>query len=84
MIIDVVSISAEYWKIILGVSILIAVLSLISLPALYKDISGDGIQNNSPKGSLIEYQWDIAISRIVIAAISLAVSLYSYNKIRKT
>ena len=77
-----VSISAGYWKVILGVSILIAVLSLISLPTLYKDLSGDGIQNNSPKGSLIEYQWDIAISRIVIAVISLAVSIYSYNKIR--
>ena len=79
-----VSISAEYWKIILGVSILIAVLSLISLPTLYEDISGDGIPNNSPKEPPIEYQWDIAISRIVIAAISLAVSIYSYNQIRST
>ena len=82
LVIEVISISAEYWKVILGLSILIAVLSLISLPTLYKDLSGDGIQNNSPKGSLIEYQWDIAISRIVIAVISLAVSIYSYNKIR--
>ena len=80
--IEVVNISAEYWKLILGVSLLIAVLSLISLPTLYKDLSGDGIQNNSPKGSLIEYQWDIAASRIVIAIIFLAVSIYSYNKIR--
>ena len=82
ILIKVVNVSAEYWKVILGLSILIAVLSLISLPTLYKDLSGDGIQNNSPKGSLIEYQWDIAISRIVIAVISLAVSIYSYNKIR--
>jgi len=79
-----VSISTEYWKIIIGVSILITVLCLISLPTLYKDTSGDGIPNNSPKEPPIEYQWDIAISRIVIAAISLAVSIYSYNQIRST
>ena len=84
LVIQVISSSAMYWKVILGVSILIAVLSLISLPTLYKDLSGDGIQNNSPKGSLIDYQWDIAISRIIIAVISLAVSIYSYNKIRPT
>ena len=81
---EVVNISAEYWKVILGVSILIALLSLISLPTLYKDLSGDGIQNNSPKGSLIEYQWDTAISRIIIAGISLAAGIYSYKKIRTT
>ena len=79
-----VSISTEYWKIILGVSILITVLSLISLPTLYEDISGDSIPNLSQRGPPIEYQWDIAISRIVIAVISLAVSVYSYNQIRTT
>ena len=84
ILIKVVYISAEYWKVILGISLLIAVLSLVSLPTLYKDLSGDGIQNNSPKGSLIEYQWDIAVSRIVIALISLTVGIYSYNKIRNT
>ena len=76
------SIPAEYWKIILGVSILITVLSLISLPTLYENISGDSIPNLSQKGPPIEYQWDTAISRIVLAVISLAVSVYSYNQIR--
>ncbi len=76
------SIPAEYWKIILGVSILITMLSLISLPTLYENISGDSIPNLSQKGPPIEYQWDTAISRILIAIIFLAVSLYSYNKIR--
>ena len=84
ILIKVVNVSAEYWKVILGVSLLIAVLSLVSLPTLYRDLSGDGIQNNSPKGSLIEYQWDIAVSRIVIALISLAVGIYSYKKLRAT
>jgi formate hydrogenlyase subunit 3/multisubunit Na+/H+ antiporter MnhD subunit len=76
-----VSISSEYWKVILGVSILITVLCLISLPTLYEDISGDGVQNLSPQGPPIEYQWDATISRIVIAIIFLAVSIYSYNQI---
>ena len=76
-----VCISAEYWKIFLGVSILITVLSLISLPTLYEDISGDSIPNLSQRGPPIEYQWGTAISRIVIAVISLAVSVYSYNQI---
>jgi len=84
MVIDVVSISAEYWKIILGVSFLIAVFSLISLPTLYKNISGDSIPNNSPQGPPIEYQWDTAISRIIIAIISLGTGIYSYRQIRKT
>ncbi len=74
----------KYLKIILVVSVLITVLSLTSLPTLYEDISGDGIPNNSPKEPPIEYQWDIAISRIVIAIISLATSIYSYNQIRTT
>ena len=81
---EMVCISAEYWKIILGVSILITVISLISLPTLYEDISGDSIPNLSQRGPPIEYQWDTAISRIVIAVLSLAVSVYSYNQIRTT
>ena len=78
------NIPAEYWKIILGVSILITMLSLISLPTLYENISGDSIPNISQKGPPIEYQWDKAISRILIAIIFLVVSIYSYNQIRTT
>ena len=78
------SIPAKYWKIILGVSILITLLSLISLPTLYEDISGDSIPNLSQRKPPIEYQWDTAISRLVIAVISLAVSIFSYNQIRAT
>ena len=77
-----VSISSEYWKVILGVSILITVLCLVSLPTLYEDVSGDSIPNNSPQGPPIKYQWDTAISRIVIAIISIAISIYSYKQIR--
>ena len=72
----------QYWKITLGVSILITMLSLISLPTLYENISGDSVPNVSQKGPPIEYQWDTAISRILIALLFLAVSLYSYNKIK--
>ena len=79
-----VHISAEYWKIILGISILITVLRLISLPTLYEDISGDSIPNLSQRKPPIEYQWDTAISRIVIAVTSLTVSIYLYNQIRTT
>jgi len=75
---------AEYWKIILGVSILITVLSLISLPTLYENISGDSIPNRPQREPPIEYQWDAALSRILIALFSLAISIYSYNKIRTT
>ena len=81
---DMVSISSKYWKVILGVSILISVLCLVSLTTLYEDISGDSIPNNSPQGPPIEYQWDTAISRIVIAIISIAISIYSYKQIRTT
>ena len=78
------SASSGYWRPILAASIIITIVSIASLPYLYENISGDGVPNNSPKGSLIEYQWDIAVYRIVIAVISLAAGIYSYNKIRKT
>jgi len=74
----------KYWKIILGISILIAVLSLISLPTLNEDISGDSIPNVSQKGPPIGYQWDTALSRIVIAVLFSVVSIYSYNQIKMT
>lgn len=78
------SIPAQYWKIILVVSILITMLSLISLPTLYENVSGDSVPNISQKGPPIEYQWDTAVSRILIAIIFLAVSLYSYNKVKRS
>jgi hypothetical protein len=81
---EMVSISSEYWKVILGVSILITVLCLVSLPTLYENISGDGIPNNSPQGPPIEYQWDTAVFRIAIAVISITVSIYSYKQVSKT
>jgi hypothetical protein len=79
-----VSVPVDYWKIILGLSILITVLSLASLPVLYENISGDNIPNRPQKEPPIEYQWDTAISRILVALISSAISIYAYNKIGKT
>jgi hypothetical protein len=79
-----VSVPVDYWKIILGLSILVTVLSLASLSVLYENISGDNIPNRPQKEPPIEYQWDTAISRILVALISSAISIYAYNKIRKT
>jgi hypothetical protein len=78
------SIPVDYWKIILGLGIIITVLSLISLPTLYENISGDNIPNRPQKEPPIEYQWGTAITRILIAVISSAISIYAYNKIRTT
>ena len=72
----------RYWKILLGASIIITIVSLASLPYLYENISGDSIPNNSPKGPPIEYQWDTAIIRIIIAVIFSAVSIYAYKQIK--
>jgi hypothetical protein len=73
----------RYWKMIFGFSLIITILSLLSLPSLYENISGDSIPNVSQKGPPIEYKWDTAIIRIVIAVIFSAVSTYAYNQIRK-
>ena len=78
------NIPVDHWKKILGLSILITVLCLISLPTLYENISGDNIPNRPQKEPPIEYQWDTAISRILIALLSSASSIYAYNKIRTT
>jgi len=78
------SIPVDYWKIILGLGIIITVLSLVSIPTLYENISGDNIPNRPQKEPPIEYQWDTAITRILIAVISSAISIYAYNKIRTT
>jgi hypothetical protein len=72
----------RYWKIILGVSIIVTALSLISLPTLYKNISGDSIPNRPQREPPIEYQWSTAISRMVIALVSLVIGIYSYNQIK--
>jgi len=77
-------IPSGYWKIILGVSTIVTILSILSLPSLYENISGDNIPNRPQKEPPIEYQWDTAISRILIALLSSAISIYAYNKIRTT
>ena len=74
--------SNNNWKILLWVSVLILVFSLVSLPSLYENISGDSVPNRPQKEPPIEYQWDTEISRIIVAIISIAVSIYSLNKIR--
>ena len=74
--------SNNNWNILLWVSVLILVFSLVSLPSLYENISGDSVPNRPQKEPPIEYQWDTAILRIIVAIISMAVSIYSLNKKR--
>ena len=74
--------SNNNWNILLWVSVLILVFSLVSLPSLYENISGDSVPNRPQKEPPIEYQWDTAILRIIVAIISMVVSIYSLNKIR--
>ncbi len=76
--------SKNGWKMLLGVSVLVLVYSLSSLTNLYENISGDSIPNRPQKEPPIEYQWNVAISRIIIALISVGVGVYSLNKIRSS
>ena len=60
--------SSRIWKILLVLSALFTTLSLSSLPGLYENISGDSIPNRPQREPPIEYRWDVALSRIFIAA----------------
>ena len=70
------------WKILLLVSILVTVVSTLSLPSLYQNISGDSVPNRPQKEPPIEYQWDQAILRITLAMVSVLIGMYSLKKIR--
>ena len=72
----------RFWKIILIVTIIITIVSLASLPYLYENISGNNIPNRPQGEPPIEYQWDTAISRILIALMSLGIGVYSYKQVR--
>ena len=74
--------SIDIWKILLVASTLVFLYSLNSLPHLYENISGDSIPNRPQGEPPIIYRWDLAVSRIVIAIISITVSVYSLKKIR--
>jgi len=76
------AVPAKYWKIVLGVGVIMTIFSLMSLPSLYENISGDGIPNRPQKEPPIEYRWDIAISRVTIALISLSISVFAFTRIR--
>jgi hypothetical protein len=74
--------SDNFWKILLGVSVLVLVYSLASFPQVYTNISGDGIPNRPQKELLIENQWDAVFQKIILIALSIGVGLYSFNQIR--
>lgn len=73
---------SRIWQILLVVCALVIVLSLSSLPGLYENVSGDGIPNRPQKEPPNKYRWDIALSRIFIAVVSLTVGIYSFRKMR--
>lgn len=75
---------AGLWRGVLLICILVAFFSLVSLPGLFRDISGDSIPNRPQKGPPIEYQWSAAISRILIAIVSIVLGVYSWNRINMT
>jgi hypothetical protein len=70
------------WKILLVASILVFLSSLLSLPHLYENISGDSIPNRPQREPPVEYQWDTAMIRVIVALISMTVGIYSLKKIR--
>lgn len=71
----------KLWKLLLVLSVFVTLLSLSSLPGLYENISGDSIPNRPQREPPIEYRWDTAVSRIIIAIISITVAGYSFRKI---
>jgi hypothetical protein len=80
--IEMNNLPSKRWKIILGISIIIAIINLLSLPTLYENISGDSVPNRPQREPPIEYQWDTAITRLIIALVSILISAHSYNQIR--
>ena len=70
------------WKILVVVSTLVFLISLLSLPNLYENISGDSIPNRPQKEPPIVYRWDLAVTIIIIAIISIIVGIYSLKKLR--
>ncbi len=74
--------SDNFWKILLGVSVLVLVYSLASFPQVYTNISGDGIPNRPQKELLIENQWAAVFQKIILIVLSIGVGLYSFNQVR--
>ncbi len=73
--------SKSSFKILLILSLLVALVCLGSLQYLKVDISGDGVPNISQQGPPIDYPWDQAIIRILIAVLSLGVAVYTWRMI---
>lgn len=73
--------SKSSFKLLLILSLLVALVSLGSLPYLKVDLSGDGVPNVSQQGPPVEYPWDQAIIRILVAVLSLGVAVYSWRMI---
>jgi len=73
-----------FWRLLFLISLVIAVISLFSLTRLYENISGDNIPNRPQKEPPIVYRWDLAIIRIIVAAISFLIAFYSFKQMKVT
>ena len=59
-------------------------MSLFSLIGLRENISGDGIPNRLQGGPPIEYSWDKAKQRILVAIFSTGIAFLSWNRLTKS
>jgi hypothetical protein len=72
----------RFWIILLIISISLTIYSLFSMTSLREDISGDGIPNRPQKGPPIEFSWGQAIQSIIIAIVSISISVISWKQIK--
>lgn len=75
--------SVGAWKVLLAVSALVLSASILSLPSLYTNISGDGVPNRPQREPPVQYQWDQAAYRIILATLSALVGAYSWKKLER-
>ena len=84
-VIRVVDLNSQLiWKALLVISIGITIVSLLSLIGLRENISGDGIPNRPQGGPPIEYSWDKAMQRLLVAIFSTGTAFLSWNRITKS
>jgi hypothetical protein len=71
------------WKVLLVISVGVTIISLLSMIGLKENISGDGIPNRPQGGPPIEYPWDQAMQKLLIAALSAITALFSWSRLSK-
>jgi len=69
------------WRILLPLSLAVAIISIISLVYLQVNISGDGVPNRPQGGPPIEYPWGQALVIVVTAILSAGTAVYAWRRI---